>query len=305
MPKPYQPGVFIPAFTVLVSLFLAADYSRAGIIDEFDSDRHARFLSDDSANPNFFLDHSQLSGVARQRAVLISPRHYVTANHIAGTSATFVGLDGVERTYLSTSSQRLTTYIPGLGSVGSDIRVHRIDSEVDAAIQPLPIVVGTAADLIGRELIAFEQHDWAGRNIIDNIGIVQFDTGSGDTVAMQFSYDTDSNSGSGGLGQDEIGLLTGDSGGTALMSINGTLGILGTHMGIDVPAGSSAAAGDRYDSFSTLLAPYEDQLSGILAADGYQLMTIQVTAIPEPSSAVLIGCVGCLIGLRRRRRPQS
>ncbi|OYP35435.1 hypothetical protein [Rhodopirellula sp. MGV] len=276
-----------------------------GIIDGFDVARHARFLEDGTANPDFFLDETQLSGVAHQRAALISPRHYVTANHVSTTSATFVGLDGIERTYTASSSQRLTTFVDGEGDIPSDIRVYRLDQEVDPAIMPLPIVVGEASDFIGQELIAFEQHQWAGRNTIDALGIVEFTSGSSDTVAVQYSFDTATNGGSGGLGQDEIGLLSGDSGGTALMSVGGRYGVLGTHMGIDVPEGSNAAAGDRYDTFSTLLAGYEGQLSSILAADGYSLQTLRVTAIPEPSAFAGCMLLSTVIVLRRHKRRRA
>ncbi|WP_149496072.1 PEP-CTERM sorting domain-containing protein [Roseiconus lacunae] len=278
-----------------------ANVADAGIIAGFDSSRHSRFQSDGSNNSEFFLDHTQLTGVARQRAVLISPRHYISADHVSVSSATFIGLDGVERTYTASSSQTLLTNVPEEGWVGSDIRVYRLDEEVDASIRPLPIIVGSAEAIIGRELIAFDQNEYAGRNVIDDLGIVEFSSGSGDSVAIQFSYDTATNGGSGGLGADEIGLLSGDSGGTALMSVDGDYGVIGAHMGIDVPTGSSASAGDRYDSFSTVLAAYQGQLSGILASDGYQLMTLQVTAIPEPSVAAALGFGVMAITYRRRR----
>ena len=274
----------------------------AAIIDGFAAVRHARFTAEGDPNSGFFVDESQLSGLAYRSAVLISPRHYVTANHIAGDTATFLGIDGIERTYMSSSSQRLLTNVVGEGLVGSDIRVHRLDNEVDPAIRPLPIIVGSDAAFVGREVIAFEQHSWAGRNIIDAVEVVEFDNGTGDTNTIRFSYDTDTNGGTGGLGIDEIGLLSGDSGSTGLMMVDGTLGIIGTHMGIDVPDGKNAGAGDRYDSFTTVLSGYEDQLTDILSADNYQLMKLSITAIPEPSFFVLLGFAFVGMTVRRIRR---
>ncbi|WP_233215669.1 hypothetical protein [Rhodopirellula bahusiensis] len=48
----------------------------AATFANFSASRHNRFLGDDSLNPDFWLDHSLLTGVAVQRAVLISPQHY-------------------------------------------------------------------------------------------------------------------------------------------------------------------------------------------------------------------------------------
>jgi hypothetical protein len=291
-------------FALVFAALVHHSVASSAIIDGFDPARHERFLSDETINPGFLINESQLSGVAIQRAILITPRHYVAAAHVSTDQATFRGSDGVRRTYQSVSSQRLLTKIPGEGSVGSDIELHTLATAVDASIQPVPIVVGDFRALLGRTLFAMDLQSRAGRNTIDAIGVVEFRTGSSDSIAIQFSYDTDSNGGTGGMGMDEIGLLSGDSGNAALIEIDGQIGLLGTHMGIDVPTGSSAVAGDQYDSFSTLVGAYEDQLNSIVTADGYSLRTITVAAIPEPSSAIplamlLIG--GCVRRPTRER----
>lgn len=54
-------------------------FAFGAIINGFDPDQHERFLSDESPNPGFLINESQLSGVAIKQAVLITPRHYLAA----------------------------------------------------------------------------------------------------------------------------------------------------------------------------------------------------------------------------------
>ncbi len=285
-----------------ITLLCIHTHGSAAIISGPDPQRHGRFLSDGETNPNFLIDQSQLSGVALQRAVLITPRHYVTAAHASPTEVTFRGTDGIERTYQSASAQDLTTSVPGQPSAFSDIRLHTLTSDVDPSIVPVPIVVRDLDALIGRTFFAMDAQMRAGRNVIDAIDVVEFDNGSRDSWTIRFSYDTDTNGGTGGLGGDEIGLLSGDSGNAALIEIDGQIGLIGTHMGIDVPAGSNAGAGDRYDSFSTLVGAYEDQLSSLVSAQGYSLRTLSITAVPEPATVGFLLAVSATVSLRRRRR---
>ncbi|QDV40410.1 hypothetical protein Enr13x_02160 [Stieleria neptunia] len=289
---------------LLLGIALLSIHSRvsAAIIDGLDPERHDRFLSDGEPNPSFLVDESLLSGVALHGAVLITPRHYVTAAHASPTEVTFRGTDGIERTYQSASSQDLTTVIPGQPSAFSDIRLHTLASDVAPSVVPVPIVVGALDALIGRTLFAMDAQMRAGRNVIDAIGVVEFEDGSRDSWTVQFSYDTDTNGGTGGLGRDEIGLLSGDSGSAALIEIDGQIGLIGTHMGIDVPAGANAGAGDRYDSFSTLVGAYEDELSSLVSAQGYSLGTLSITAVPEPTACGFLLAVWAPVGLGRRRR---
>lgn len=274
----------------------------AAIFADFDSATHDRFLPGDLPNPGFLIDEAQLSGLALDRGVLITPQHYITATHTTVPSVSFRGTDGVIRTYNSVSSQSLLTTVLGEGDVASDIRIHRIASPVDPSIVPLPVAIGGMSNFVGQEIIAYDQNGRAGRNIIEAVGQVEFDTGNGDSETVVFRFDTDTNGGTGGLGDDEIRLVGGDSGHAALISIDGQIGVIGAHMGVAFAA-DEGTTGLHY-SFSTLLSPYESQLNTIVEADGYSLSTLAVTAIPEPSSvSVLMMLIGCF--LQRRRRPIS
>jgi hypothetical protein len=269
------------------------------VINGFTPDRHQRFQADGTPNPGFLLPESQLSGVAFGQGVLITSRHYVAAAHVSSPSVTFRGSDGVLRTYSAAESRVLSTAVPGEGDAASDIRVYTLAEEVDPAITPLPLAVGPASSFRGQIVYAFDHQGRAGRNVIDSVNLVEFSNGSGNTVTIRFGYDTAENGGSGGLGIDEIGLTGGDSGHQALIRVGDQWGVIGAHMGIDVPAGSSPFDGDRYDSFSTLLAAYEPELQSLVAADGYQLNRLVVTAIPEPRGWLVLGLLGVAVGLRR------
>lgn len=289
--------------TALACLLLVISVSQASaaIIAGYDSGRHDRFLGNGDPNPGFLLQETNLSGVAIRRAVLITPRHYVTAAHVSTTTVTFRGSDGIRRTYQSEDSTVMLTDDGSGGMVESDIRVHRLSEEVHSSIEPLPVVVGDFESLIGQTIIAMDQNQRAGRNVVDGVQVIEFSSGTRDTLTMRYSYDTAENGGVGGLGIDEVGLLSGDSGDAALIEINGQLGVLGAHMGISVPDGSSAAAGDRYDSFSTLIGAYEDQLNNFVSADGYQFQTLEISAIPEATSVTLFALAGATLMQRRRR----
>lgn len=295
---------------LLAASVTIASTSSAAIFDTFDSTRHNRFSSGTMPNPTFLLDEADLSGLGG-RAALISPRHFITAAHTIGSlaipfTATFRGSDGTERSYTSTVAQDLTTtFINDMGVITtapSDVRVFTLSPGdiVAPEITPIAIALGSPGDFIGRELFALGQNNQAGRNVIDAVGVATFDNESRPTVNTVFSFDTASNGGTGGLGGDEIGLISGDSGFQSLIVVNGEVALLGAHFGISDPA--SAGLRNQYDSFSSLLSPYFDQLNAIVTADGQSLRTVSVVAIPEPATALALIPITAWICIRRRRR---
>ena len=120
--------------------------------------------------------------------------------------------------------------------------------------------------------------------LVNDTVLVSFDGGVRPTSAIQYSFDTPDNGGAGGLPDDEAGLIAGDSGHPALLRIGDELALIGTHFGIDVSDGQQPQNFDRYDSFSTLVIPYLDQISTITLADGFEIQTLKLTAVPEPST---------------------
>ncbi len=288
--------------------------ANAAIFDTFDPARHNRYTSGTTPNPTFFLKDFDLSGIGG-RAVLITPRHFVTARHVSDVTATaiFIGRDGVSHSYTSNVSDDLmTTYtyttVDSNGketnvtvTAASDIRVFTLPEDVDANITPIPIAVGGAADFIGHELIVFGNGDQAGRNIIDDVDVETFATRANPTVNAIYTFDAGGING--GLGPDELGLVGGDSGRQGLIQVGNELALVGTNFGKLVPEGVGPRG--RFFNFTTLLAPYvDDQLAPLVMTTGQSFRTLTVTAVPEPATWLVTTLVIGAIGLRHRHRKQ-
>jgi hypothetical protein len=295
-------------FAFLIVAFLLTHQATAAIIANFDASRHDRFLSGTTPNPGFLIDEALIRGIGfNSRYALITPRHVITAAHAGSGPIEFRGSDGVVRTYSSSIQSDLQTPLSTGGTAVSDIRIRTLDAAIPVAhgIQPLAVADGNPLDLIGREFYVIGQNNQAGRNLVDGVGLASFTGGSAPTVVIGYSFDTAANGGVGGLGNDEAGLIGGDSGHHALINSNGTLAVIGAHFGISVPQGSSAANKDRYDSFSTLLSPYLGQIDTITQSSGFSVTRLNITAVPEPSSIVLLVATGLGWAAKRRRFNQA
>lgn len=262
----------------------------AVVLASFDAGVHNRFVSGTDPNPGFLVDEALIRGVGvNSRFTLITPQHAITAAHAAATPIEFRGADGVVRTYTASTSTDLITNLGG-GTTGvSDVRLWTLDAPIPVAhgINPLAVVDSPASNLVGQEFLVIGQNNQAGRNVVEITGIAEFGPGDRPTAVIGYSFDTATNGGTGGLGADEAGIIGGDSGHAALIDVGGTVAVIGAHFGISVPSGSSATDRDRYDSFSSVLSPYLDDIEAITLADGFALNRVSVpalvTAVPEPS----------------------
>ena len=116
------------------------------------------------------------------------------------------------------------------------------------------------------------------------------------TVTTAYDFDSYVNGGTGGVGDDEIGLSSGDSGHASLIEVSGQLAVLGTHFAISTDTPGLTV---HYSSYSSLARDYLSQIETIVEFDGQTLTTLLV---PEPASALLlVGATGVLL-LRRRSR---
>ena len=93
---------------LIVAASLAPASAEAAVIAGFDAVRHNRFLTGFESNPAFFINEGLISGVALNRATLITPQHYVTARHANTSAPIFRGSDGVVRTYATAGGTTLT-----------------------------------------------------------------------------------------------------------------------------------------------------------------------------------------------------
>ena len=161
----------------------------------------------------------------------------------------------------------------------------------------LPLAIGPDSAFVGSELYAFAQANKAGRNLIDAIGTVYInDPTKYPTVVTAYDFDSYVNSGTGGVGDDEIGLVGGDSGHITLISYGGELGVLGANFAIDASTANPPLT-EYYSSYSSFARDYLSQIEFIVEEDGQTLTTL---FIPEPASAMLLlGAAGVLL-LRRR-----
>ena len=292
----------------VVALIAITQDASAVVIQTADAMRHERFASGTNPNPTFLIDEALIRGIGvNSRAALITPRHYLTAAHSPSTSATFRDPTGTLRTFSTVSSVDFVTTDPD-GTGTSDLRMYTIDDAgplpTDFGIDPLAVFGGETATLVGREFFVYGNGARAGRNVIDDVQVVTFDTGARPTENILYLFDTDTNGGSGGLGGDEAGLQGGDSGYSALIDVDGTLAVIGPHFGIDVPDGTTVAQQPNYLSATTLATRYLDQIDAVTLAQGnFLAQRVSFTAVPEPSTAIAL--VGMFATWVARRRKQS
>lgn len=284
----------------------AAPPAEAAVFSAFNPAIHNRFVSGTTANPTFLLSGYNLTGVgidtaSTHGAMLITPQHFIAANHFKASTVSFLDASGTTQTYSGVTYTALTTtFDDGTGNMvtmDSDLVIGRLPTAIPGttSISPLPIAVGDPSLFIGEQLFVFGQNNQAGRNLIDDIVLVAVDDGSGGiqlpTVTTEFDFDTPGNGGTGGVGDDEIGLVGGDSSFQTLMVINGQLAAVGANFAV------SGSPPSNYSNFSSFASHYLDQIQALVAQDGQSVSTLTV---PEPSSLLLLGGATTLLLLRRR-----
>ncbi|MEO9592675.1 PEP-CTERM sorting domain-containing protein [Rhodopirellula bahusiensis] len=292
---------------LMLLCMVANQAANAATFASFSASRHNRFLGDDTLNPDFWLDHSLLTGVAVQRAVLISPQHYVTATHTGMINPTFVAADGTRHTYTGESSTVLQTTLQNdflhsdgttllAGTVhSSDLLLVKLDApipEIDG-IMPMPVLGGGYFDMLGRSMIVQGQNSQFGSDTIDFTQTVELNTGA---ITESVIYRWDHPLGGGGM--DELTLVGGDSGEGSFIEFDGQYVFTGTNMGI----ATDSETGQKF-SFNNFVSPYVSLVAAEVAADGH---SITVVAVPEPSMVLaLVTTLSCGWARRRTKRSRS
>jgi hypothetical protein len=286
---------------------LVGSQADAAVFSAYNPAIHNRFVSGTTANPTFLLSGYDLSGVgidtaSTHGALLITQQHFIAANHFKSSTVSFLDAAGTTHTYSGVTYTPLTTtFDDGTGNMvtmDSDLVIGRLPTAIPDTtdVNPLPIVVGDPSLFIGQELYVFGQSNQAGRNLVDDIVLVAVDDGAGGiqlpTYTVAYDFDTPTNGGTGGVGDDEIGLVGGDSSYQVLMVIDGQLVAVGANFAV------SGSPPSNYSNFSSFAAMYLDQITDLVDNDGQFITTI---AIPEPSGLLLLGGSAFLL-LRRRAR---
>ncbi|WP_377174488.1 hypothetical protein [Roseibacillus ishigakijimensis] len=243
-------------------------------IREYEPARHDRFVdfpADLAANEEFFLAAEDWSGFGwsvedpRKHFTLISPRHFVGAQHFRpspGQEVRFVGRDGVPRTF---TIGTLAAIPHDSGTSPSDLFVGELTEAVAPldSISVVPILnLAGERDYEGRELIVSGKDSRAGKGILAEIGDFSdfFGEGALETRGFTFLY-RDSNG-----ARDDVRLVSGDSGGPSVVATEVGFALVGTHSAIEtVTVGSHS----RQTNFDTFVPHYLEAIDAVLAGQGY------------------------------------
>lgn len=257
---------------------------------------------------SFVLAGYDLSGVGWQTAsndfalTLISPRHALTAAHVApgvGASVSFLGTDGIVRSHTVAQVTTLT-----FGGVASDAALVRLTTTVETAWIKAYAGLGlaTASAYVGLPVAMYGANGRVGLNTV--AGLQAFDlmpfspgpgvpSGNGVTDSV-ISYTTFENVPGEAQGQG------GDSGSpTFVRMANGDLALLGVHSAIGI-----TQSGVQVTIDSVPLLASQSQINALLAADGYgpwAYYTGGVAAIPEPAAGGAFAALAALGAAASRR----
>lgn len=247
----------------------ALEFENGGL---FDPARHERFAAGSFPaapvpNPGFFLAayEAQLSGVGWQtsqphkKAALVSPRHFLNADHYKlGGSITFVGWDGVLRTYPIASNERVS------GDVAIGTLAEPIPPEDAIHFFPVAAVRGSEHD--GREVLYVGKAPSAGRFAAGRTAVA---------VSAQSSNRLDSTLVDPVYAGDRVYGVPGDSGSPSFFEQDGGLVLVGHHFG---------GHNDQYLGYR----PTRDAVDDYLAADGNLLDVIGEGWLGDPADGALV-----------------
>jgi len=289
---------------LLGALVASAPAARALIVFGYDAGLHERFTGGTisgtpTANSGFFLSGYDFSGVGWQTGntnfavTLVSPQHFLAARHAApanGSSVSFLGSDGVVRTYTVDT----TTALPYSPGVDSDLVVGKLTQAVAAPVTfYASLYLGSNLNAYhGLELSVYGAQGRTGLNSIAGFATADFlpQDSVPDSLFAITNYDAISG-----------GTLTapaatqgqpGDSSGPSFVRIGGSLAIVGIHSAINL---------EGTQTYDTFVPNHLTDLNAVLLAGGYSLQVF--TAIPEPETYTLAaGLAAGFAALAHRRR---
>ncbi len=297
----------------LLGLFAFSPIACALVVQGYQSIINERFDSGfpsspvANTSPSFALAGYDLSGVgwrdndSRFAITLISPEHFLTAAHVApsaGSTVSFLGADGIKRTYTVSSSTTLTYQ-----GRDSDLSIGRLTQVVDTnhITSYNGIFLGNiSADYEGLPVTFYGKNGRVGTNMIEAVfetSLLPFGAGNDNLVdSVLAAADFDDTTGE---AQGEVG----DSGSPTFVRLEGgQLALFGVHSAI----GTSNGVQYTYDSLPVFTA--YGQINSALQADGYSGWSLFGDTLPLPgiipepaSTATLAGGFVFLIAATRRR----
>lgn len=265
-------------FATLLALL---PFSAAGLhIHDYEDERHLRFNEGSfpaapQPNETLWVGRHNFAGVGwseedpRKGFALISPRHFVGANHFRpalGSEVRFRGLDGQLRSYTYTRFYQ----IKNAQGENTDLFIGELAEEIPAAhgVPLYAIFDSPESELVGREIIVYGQSAAGPRIGRGEIGVFSdsFNPGSSLNDTRNYAFDYRDLSAE----QDDAHGEVGDSGSPSFLAVDGMLALTGIHStvnSVDLPG--TGAVVTTYDSY---ILHYKEQINAHLAETGHQLI---------------------------------
>lgn len=268
------------AVAILFSLFVPLTALQ---VHEFEKSRHLRFVEntfpgEPENNNSLWADSYVFEGVGwsaddtRKGFALISPRHFVGANHFRPTP-------GSEIQFLSTSGDvRSYTYetfhnIQNTEGEETDLFIGELSENIPAShgIPLYPVLDESEGALRGREIVVYGRGDSGpriGRGEIERFGNSLGPPLAGselnDTRNYTFEYTEAIAS------QDDAYGEVGDSGSPSFVPVDDMLTVSGIHSA--VLQASLPGTGDVITTYDSFILHYKDQINDHLAKTGHRLI---------------------------------
>lgn len=298
--------VVIPLF-VLCFLAHSLPASAALTIAGYDPQRHERFLND----ADFIGSGYDWSGVGRNESgrwgVLLSPSFTVSATHAApaiGSTLRFYATNDLGGSFVERQVVA-STAVTQSGQVNSSDLVLTQLSGPASGIMHYPVLsLPTLDDYVGQELFVWGQSSSdpaqytmrLGRNEITAVLPTFSHPNLGSSIGDAFIYDYDTVN---GVGDDEARVAGGDSGGPSfVIAAGGVPAVVGTHwFNYD-----GASVGVSQGSGDNLVPSFIDEMNSLMASSGSSERLTIISAVPEPSTLLLVTlAVGPLLFRREPR----
>lgn len=300
-----SPSGKIHPYSVLCILLLAAALESAAInVREPRNVRHDRILSSTGLiNRNFIFYDYDVSGIAINqntladagRATMITPQHFVTSSHTAGThpgSVRMMNNNGIQHVYTVSHYDRILE--------SNDLTIGTLAQPIPAehGIAHYPVALVNPPDYDGAMIGIFAMRQLAGINRLEGSPTAQ-------SEFFNHDYDIDSTD-AWGRGGDEAKPVTGDSGHAMVAAYAGRLFLLGTHYtsaaSQSVPkhigriqeiVGMEGFAVEVVETLPRIIADFNPSQEGTLFQNG----GILGGTIPADPSGSLVGRIRSSIGV--------
>jgi hypothetical protein len=276
-------------------------------IQNYDAAEHDRFAN----NASFIGNGFNWGGVGRTSGswgTLISPTFILTATHAAGSGPIrFYTSNDPNGGFVQRNIVENITLTQAGSDKPSDLTLSRLDSAV-TGVDFFPILdLPSSAQYINQEIFVFGLSNTGdpftnvrvGRNNIDEI-LPLFshpNLNGGNSKNDVFTFDFDN---PGGVGADEARVEGGDSGSSSFVIANGTPALVGIHW---FQYDATDFAGGKLGSGDTFVSSFVDEINAAIAATGSLEQVLLITAVPEPSTVLLVSASlsGALCSGRTRK----